>query len=293
MHQERGSCLEDTQNIETMELPETCAGVGSVDESFARRRLPREGAGTSYYAVRPEDAYRHGVPQRKGLKSLLSYLSKKKRIVKKEEAGSDEEPQETPEEKEPLLGYVPISVFASLSVITLGLYPYIWFSQNIRAFMELSLERIEEATLRRYVVLGYFVHVLLYIAIALSAVGSFFDAPLAREYAHRFALVYAFISFVLLLPVRSFLYFGLRWNLRRAVAAWDSNIITVPRTAPYLWKLFVFGALYIQFHINRVIGLGMPGFADADDLREAQPFLEWVNGYLRGINEPISRGRRR
>lgn len=197
-----------------------------------------------------------------------------------------------PPDRENLLGYIPISIFAGLSVFTLGLYPYVWFAGNVPAFISLSLERIEERSLRHYVVMGFFVQSLLFAAIAMALWGALADSPLHHEYALRFAFFYLSLSLLVLLPIRSFLYFGLRWNLRRAVAAWDRNHIMVPRTIPSWWKLFLFGSLYLQHHINRMIGLGMPGFADAEDLREPLPFLEWLGGYLTGFNEPISKGRR-
>lgn len=194
--------------------------------------------------------------------------------------------------QENLLGYIPVSIFASLSLLTLGLYPYIWFAQNVRAFISLSLEKIEERSLRRYAVMGFFVQSLLFLSIAMALWGEVADSPLHFEYALRFAFFYAFLSLFVLLPIRSFLYFGLRWNLRRAVAAWDHSRIMVPRTMPSWWKLFLFGSLYLQHHINRVIGLGMPGFADAEELRESLPFLEWLGGYLTGFDDSVSKGRR-
>ena len=194
--------------------------------------------------------------------------------------------------QENLLGYIPILIFASLSVLTLGLYPYIWFAQNVRAFVSLSLEKIEERSLRRYAVMGFFVQLLLFSSIAMIIWERLTDSPLHFEYALRFAFFYAFLSLFVLLPIRSFLYLGLRWNLRRAVAAWDNSHIMLPRTMPSWWKLFLFGSLYLQHHINRVIGLGMPGFADAEELRESLPFLEWLGGYLTGFNDPVSKGKR-
>lgn len=194
--------------------------------------------------------------------------------------------------KEDVLGYIPIPIFVGLSVLTLGLYPYVWFAQNARAFVILSLEKIEERSLRHYTVTGFFVQLLLFSSLVLAILGGVADSALLTEYAMRFAFFYFSLNMLVLLPVRSFLYFGLRWNLRRAVAAWDHTRIMIPRTMPSWWKLFIFGSLYIQFHINRVIGLGMPGFADAEDLREPLPFLEWLGGYLTGFNDPISKGRR-
>ncbi len=197
-----------------------------------------------------------------------------------------------PADEAHLLGYIPVSIFVSLSVITLGLYPYVWFAQNVRAFVTLSLEKIEESLLRRYVVMGVFVHLLAFAAIVSAIWGLSTDSPLHVEYAFRFAFFFVSLSLLVLLPIRSFLYFGLRWNFRRAVAAWDHSHIMIPRTMSSWWKLFLFGSLYIQHHVNRVIGLGMPGFADAEELREPLPFLEWLGGYLTGFNEPVSKGRR-
>jgi len=191
-----------------------------------------------------------------------------------------------------LLGYIPVSIFTGLSVVTLGLYPYVWFAQHLEAFVSLSLERIDERALRRYVVFGILVQLLVILAAFLAVLGFAFDSPLILEYAFRFAFFYVSLTLLALIPTRSFLYFGLRWNLRRAVAAWDSAQIMLPRTMPSWWKLFLFGALYLQHHINRVIGLGMPGFADAELVREPLPFLDWLGGYLTGFNEPISKGRR-
>lgn len=194
--------------------------------------------------------------------------------------------------QENLLGYIPTSIFMGLSVITLGLYPLFWFAQNVSAFIALSLERINEGYLRRYVVMGFFVQLMAVAAAVLGLLGRAMDSSLQLEYAFRFAFFYVFLTLFVLMPIRSFLYFGLRWNLRRAVAVWDSSKIMLPRTMPSWWKLFFFGSLYLQHHINRVIGLGMPGFADTDEVRESLPFLEWLGVYLTGFNELPSKGRR-
>lgn len=191
-----------------------------------------------------------------------------------------------------LLGYIPTSIFMGLSVITLGLYPYIWFAQHVSAFIILSLEKIDEGYLRRYVVIGIIVQLMAVSAVVLALWGIAADSALKMEYAFRFAFFYVSLTFFVLIPIRSFLYFGLRWNLRRAVARWDGSHIMLPRTMPSWWKLFLLGSLYLQHHINRVIGLGMPGFADAEEVRESLPFLEWLGVYLTGFNEPVSKGRR-
>jgi hypothetical protein len=179
-----------------------------------------------------------------------------------------------------VLGYVPIKLFIGLCLITMGLYPYIWIWNNAYAFNKLGDRRVTEASFKRLAALGFAAQSLLPISAAFYAAGRFFDARIAIEisYAVTFALVAIYLLAVF--PMRCFNYFCVRWALRSAVIKWDIDGVMVGRAMPSWFKLFLFGSVYIQRHINRLMGLGMPGFADVSEIESDATLGELIESYV-------------
>jgi hypothetical protein len=179
-----------------------------------------------------------------------------------------------------VLGYIPLKIFLGLCVITLGTYPYMWIWGNAYAFNKMGERRIDEASFKRLAVLGFVVQMLLPVSAALYAAWYFTGLYMVIEIAHAvlFALVMLYLSVVF--PMRCFNYFCFRWALRSAVIKWDSDGVMVGRAMPSWIGLFLFGSAYIQHHINRLMGLGMPGFADASEIESDASLGELIGNYV-------------
>jgi hypothetical protein len=90
------------------------------------------------------------------------------------------------------------------------------------------------------------------------------------------AVLYVIVVF----PMRCFNYFTFRWTLRSAVITWDKEGVMVGRAMPSWIKLILFGSAYIQYHINRLMGLGMPGFADVSEIEMDISWGEMLDNYV-------------
>ncbi|MDR0652327.1 MAG: hypothetical protein LBG12_03365 [Synergistaceae bacterium] len=179
-----------------------------------------------------------------------------------------------------VLGYIPLKIFLGLCVVTLGTYPYAWIWNNAYAFNKMGERRVDETSFKRLAVLGFVVQMLLPVSGALYAAWYFTGLDMALEiaYAVVFALVLLYLSVIF--PMRCFNYFCFRWALRSAVIKWDSEGVMVGRTMSSWIALFLFGSAYIQHHINRLMGLGMPGFADASEIESDDTLGEWIGRYI-------------
>lgn len=184
-----------------------------------------------------------------------------------------------------LLGYVPAGLFLGISLITLGLYPYIWMRSNIYALVNTDVSGLDEQKLNRFAVTGFCVQ-LLFVASAAACLWAAWitHAPADYELAYRLFIFFLLLYILAIFPQRCSVHFDLRWSLRRKVAAWDKDSIMISRTASSWLKLFLLGSLYIQHHINRLMGLGMPGFADSDEIEEDEPILKRVRKYVQKEN---------
>lgn len=176
------------------------------------------------------------------------------------------------------LGYIPLNLYVSMSLVTLGMYPYIWLWGNIHAFEKIRVRGIGKHSLTAFSATGFCAQLLCPLALCSYAVGTLLASNAAREFAFRSLLIYIPIYFFLILPMRCFHYFDLRWKLRAAVAEWDTKGMMLNRTAPSWFYLFLFGTIYIQHHINRLMGLGMPGFASTDELTFSPS--RWIRDYV-------------
>jgi hypothetical protein len=186
-----------------------------------------------------------------------------------------------------LMGYIPMGIFICVSLISMGLYPYIWAWGNVYAFMKVCGERPREAALRRFAVAGFCVQLLVPITAGALLWGTATDSPQAHELAMRTSAIFAAAYIFIVGPIRCSCFFDLRWSLRGAVAAWDLNSIMIDRTMTSWAKLFFLGSVYIQYHINRLMGLGMPGFADPEEITPDFFLTEWVRDYIRAHRRDV------
>jgi hypothetical protein len=102
----------------------------------------------------------------------------------------------------------------------------------------------------------------------------------ARDAVIITALAYGVLQVLIVLPLKCFHYFNLRWIVRSAVISWDEDGVMIERTITSWLKLFLFGSAYIQYHINRLIGLGLPSFADADEIEPDKSIGELIDDYI-------------
>jgi hypothetical protein len=156
----------------------------------------------------------------------------------------------------------------------------VWIWGNAYAFNKIGERRVYEASFKRLAVLGFAVQMLLPVSAALYAVWRFtgLDMALDTAYGVTFALVLLYSSVVF--PMRCFNYFCFRWALRSAVIKWDREGVMAGRAMPSWFGLLLFGSAYIQHHINRLMGLGMPGFADVSEIESDATLGEWIGGYV-------------
>jgi hypothetical protein len=179
-----------------------------------------------------------------------------------------------------VLGYIPIKLFIGLSLITFGLYPYTWIWGNVYAFIAVGGKRIDENSIKRLVVAGFCVQALLPAAAVSYLAYRFIGAEAAYGLSVRLSELFVFLYFFLVFPMKCFNYFILRWTLRNAVIGWDRDSVMIGRTMTSWLKLFVMGSLYIQYHINRLMGLGMPGFADASEIEMDVSIAELIDNLV-------------
>jgi hypothetical protein len=178
------------------------------------------------------------------------------------------------------LGYIPTKLFLGLCLVTCGLYPYMWMWGNTYAFNTVGGRRINEGSIKRLAVLGFVVQLLLPISAASHIAWRLTGHEVAFEARRIAILVFLSLYFLVVFPMRCFNYFSIRWAVRGAVIDWDNEGVMVGRTITSWIKLFLLGSVYIQYHINRLMGLGMPGFADASEIEPDVSLTEIIDGYV-------------
>jgi hypothetical protein len=169
----------------------------------------------------------------------------------------------------------------------LGLYPFSWLWSNSSALANLCGNRLQDKRLRLYAGTGFGVQLLLPVSLGLFLGWHFTGDSQLWDLALRFSVLYAAAGVLIMFPQRCYYFFNLRWNIRRAVEAWDKDAVMIGRTMASWFKLFVFGSAYIQFHANRLIGLGMPGFADQDEIMPDFSVKRWLSEYVIMKRRPI------
>jgi hypothetical protein len=160
------------------------------------------------------------------------------------------------------------------------MYPYLWLWNNSNPFVKLCGNRLQGSRLKVFAAMGLCVQFLPPISLTLFAAGRFVGAYQFFDISTQCAVLYAFSYALLIFPQRCYCFFHLRWNIRNAVAAWDREEMMIGRTMTSWLKLFLFGSAYIQFHMNRLMGLGMPGFADQEEIRPDFSIQKWLREYV-------------
>ena len=179
------------------------------------------------------------------------------------------------------IDYIPLVLYLLFSVGSVGLYPYHWLLKRIDGFEVAGVTGLDRAGIGRYCALGICAQFLLVASGVIGLWGWF--TGIHEWYASAFLMlaVYGAAFVLVILPMRCFYHFDIRWRLRRATSRWDENGLMIVRTAPSLFLLFLFGTVYIQRHVNRLIGLGMPGFTGYDDLGADTTIGDAVREYVR------------
>ena len=182
----------------------------------------------------------------------------------------------------PTIDYIPMGLFALFSVCSAGLYPYIWLLNRIDGFAAIGATGLDRSGLGRYCVFGICAQLLPLASLVVCLWAHF--AGVGEWYASAFLMLAAYGAAIVLviLPMRCFYHFDIRWRLRRAASRWDENGLMIARTAPSLLRLFLFGTAYLQAHVNRLIGLGMPGFTGYDDVGTDATVGDAIKDYVRG-----------
>lgn len=162
----------------------------------------------------------------------------------------------------PMLGasaleWIPLSIFIPMSIITLGLYPHIWMLRRIDALASVGSRSIDRGAAAAYCVIGALVQLMLAAAAAAFIVSIFLPASGSGSIASIALRAYAAAYITVLFPIRSYVLFEIRRQIRRAAFVWDPTGIMVPRTVPSMVMLTLFGSAYLQHHINRLMSLGM------------------------------------
>jgi hypothetical protein len=179
-----------------------------------------------------------------------------------------------------LLGYIPTRLFIGLCAITLGLYPYMWMWENVYAFSKVGGHRINGNSIKRLAVIGFLLQLSILTAAASYIACGTTGMDDVRELTAIAALSCGILYFLLVLPMKCFNYFVIRWAIRSAVIEWDREGVMVGRTMTSWIKLFLFGSAYIQYHINRLMGLGMAGFADVSEIELDASISELIDDYV-------------
>lgn len=179
------------------------------------------------------------------------------------------------------IDYIPVPLFLAQSVFSFGIYPYLWLLRRIDSFPDVGIKGLDRAGMAAYCIVGLCVQLLLLCATSTYVYAWLVTDNFIRKLAVMIFAAYA-LSFVLLvMPGRCFHHFNIRWRLRRIVAEWDAVGVMIDRTMTSLTKLFLFGSAYIQYHFNRLIGMGMPGFSGYEEIAGDFSVTGAVRDYLK------------
>lgn len=179
------------------------------------------------------------------------------------------------------IDYIPISLFLVQCLFSFGLYPYVWLLRRIDSFPDSGEKGLDRAGMEAHCVVGFCVQLLMPCAISACVWAWLTPDDLARKLAAAIVAAYVLSYILLVLPGRCFHHFGIRWRLRRAVAEWDEGGVMIDRTMTSLPRLFLFGSAYMQYHLNRLIGIGMPGFSGYEEIAGDFSVTGAVKDYLR------------
>lgn len=168
-----------------------------------------------------------------------------------------------------------------LSFATIGLYPYVWLWEHLGAFGRIGGDAKGDRSIRRFAAVGFFTQSLLVASVFLLIVASMLGSDVTFRMSSALGRAYAVLYLAVVLPLRCSCYFAIRWRIRREVALWDSSGIMADRTLFSWFRLFILGSFYVQYHINRLLGLGMPDIGDTDKAAFDFALTRWVVDYVK------------
>lgn len=178
------------------------------------------------------------------------------------------------------IDYIPLWLYLLFSVGSAGLYPYLWLMKRVGGFSAAGVTGLDRPRIGRYCVLGICAQLLPLASGVICLWGWLAGVP--EWYASAFLMLtlYSAAFVLVILPMRCFYHFDIRWRLRRAASQWDENGLMIARTLPSPFLLCLFGTAYLQRHVNRLIGLGMPGFTGYDDVGAGATIGDAIREYV-------------
>lgn len=176
------------------------------------------------------------------------------------------------------LDYIPMSIFVPFCFLTIGIYPYLWLLGSARSFAALCGSDRLGRRAAAAAALGLVVQTAIALSIAAFVTAWCLGSDSAE--AFRAAIFWSFaVHLAICFPMKCMALFELRARLRGAAALWDERGMMVRRTVRSPFALVIFGTAYLQHHINRLIGLGMPGLSDWDGYRDVS-LIGAISGYV-------------
>ena len=174
--------------------------------------------------------------------------------------------------------YVSSWMFVCMNLITLGLFPYIWMWCNAYAIAAISAGRLRVTVVKLFAVCGFCVQMILPAALYSYIWDVVVQQVLSYADALNLLRIYVAAYFLLVFPMRCFIYINMRDSLRRAAVSWGARRLMASRTMSSVLKLLLLGSVYFQNHINRLACLGMPDLIDSDDIWNEASLLELLTG---------------
>ena len=166
-----------------------------------------------------------------------------------------------------LPGHFSIPLYLCFCILTCGLYPYIYLRRNAQALANFS-DRVSARRIKVYTAIGLAVQAVAIVGLLLFLYGLAFSDGAPAKTTSSPAVAYLFLLILIVLPLRCFHQFNIAAAIRHEVILWDPSQIMIGRTANSWTFLFLLGSVYIQHHINRLAGLGMPTLRDDDSAAE-------------------------
>lgn len=177
---------------------------------------------------------------------------------------------------------MPLGIFVPRCAASLGFYPHLWLAARAWSFAELDPVAFDPRAAQRYCAVAAAAHCLLVLAAVPGVVWLIGGYPLAGAAAQAMLALYAALLLLVVLPLRWSCLSAIRWAMRSASAEWDSDCVMMPRTMRSLLATHLLGTIYVQSHINRLVGLGMPGLSGYDDIWSDVSAADIVRDFLRG-----------
>lgn len=193
--------------------------------------------------------------------------------------------QEQEEAAPASLTYVPVFLFIQYTVFTLGFYPILWLRKCARALDRMSGGAFDARAAMRCCIAKAVSRAALVLC-ALCIASSIAFGSLALLHAAEFFLIsFIAVTVAISAPLSCKCFFDIRWHIRRAAAEWDGSGLMLRNTMPSPVLLFIFGSAYVQYHVDRLIELDMPGFDGYDDVVVDAPAASVLKSFVRRSSE--------